>query len=109
MDINNLITTMAMRRPRIKVAANLSIRRPTKAAASGGELKPVVNTAPPSPSARAEGQEQQVVKPETVVTGEQVHVETEETEKKPAGLKSVHTPSPVAEQSAFKFPSRIIL
>ncbi|XP_065078661.1 uncharacterized protein Bdp1 [Ochlerotatus camptorhynchus] len=97
---------MAMRRPRIKVAANLSIRRPTKAAASSGEFKPVDSTASPTPSDR-EKQEQQVVKPETVETGEKIHAETLETEKKQPGLKPVSTPSPVATQSAFKFPKPV--
>lgn len=94
-----------MRRPRIKVAANLSIRRPTKVATSGGEYKPVESTAPK----HLDREDQQVMKSETITgDGEKTSTYTVEIEKQPASLKAVSTPSPVAEKSAFKFPSRKI-
>lgn len=91
---------MAMRRPRIKVAANLSIRRPTKAAASGSDSKPVDSSASTTPSGnREKGMEQQVVNSETSITDERMHDEI-----KPASSKPISTPSPVTEETAFKFP-----
>lgn len=90
-----------MRRPRIKVAANLSIRRPTKASNSGGEFKPLDSIAP-QPINKEEWRDQQMVKSEAI-TGEKIDTDTKHT----AGLKPVCTTSPVAEQSAFKFPKPV--
>lgn len=98
-----------MRRPRVKVAANLAIRRPTKAPAAAAsattrETKPAVAPV----QAVVSDKEDDVREPQ--VTEADEAPAPKGTELKRPVCKVEHkpvstTPSPVAEQSAFKFPS----
>lgn len=95
---------MAMRRPRVKVAANLAIRRPTKASAAGPskESKPVI--APIQPK-------EDIEEPQVANAEEDLPPSEIAEMKRPAckaEQKPVPASSPVAEQSAFKFPSMFI-
>lgn len=100
-----------MRRPRVKVAANLAIRRPTKAPAAAAsattrETKPAVAPV----QAVVSDKEDDVREPQ--VTEADEAPAPKETELKRPVCKVEHkpvstTPSPVAEQSAFKFPNPV--
>lgn len=109
---------MAMRRPRVKVAANLSIRRPAKAAPSGagGDVKPVnvkVESVKSETPAEKETEIPEVI-PEAVV--EEVSVPereddcNEEEVAVPAKVEvSAKDSKPVQEsdRSTFKFPKPV--
>lgn len=92
-----------MRRPRVKVAANLAIRRPTKASAAGPskESKPVI--APIQPK-------EDIEEPQVANAEEDLPPSEIAEMKRPAckaEQKPVPASSPVAEQSAFKFPKPV--
>lgn len=106
-----------MRRPRVKVAANLSIRRPSKApsaaagsSSSSGESKPVITAIqPPVPSE----QDDLPRKVEVAEKAEEMDLSApEEMEMKRPVCKVEQKPVPiavpaVAEESAFKFPNPV--
>lgn len=103
---------MAMRRPRVKVAANLSIRRPAKPSASSGDAVAAVkaeSVKSETSAAISVASEPEVTPAEAVVEEEAPSEENDSgdvpTKAEAFGSVRECKPAQDVEQSTFKFPS----